>query len=135
MDPITIAALTGFATSALINFVRNAGEEFAGKAGEAAWNALGKIASLTRAKFLKSSPEGTAALESLTAAPTASGKVAELAVRVRAAIESDPEFAAELAKLVRVAQEAGADSIFNTTIHGNVGKLVQIGEIHGDLKF
>jgi len=49
-------------------------------------------------------------------------------------METDSDFAKELANLLRETSEAGADTIFHTTINGNVQKLVQMGNVYGDVR-
>jgi len=55
--------------------------------------------------------------------------------QLKKALEGDEEFAAQLASLLRDADEAGAGALFNTNIAGDVQKLVQIGVVQGDVEF
>jgi hypothetical protein len=128
MDPATLALTVAglVATKAL--------EAAAGKAGEGAWAALGRIAETIRSKF-RGDPEITETLERLEVKPDSQARTAELAEVLQPRLEADPQLAAELTRLVEEAKAQPQTASFVTTVQDNarVGKLTNIGQITGDL--
>jgi len=47
---------------------------------------------------------------------------------------TDESFTLELANILKEASEAGVDTIFHTTILGDVQNLVQMGNVYGNVK-
>jgi hypothetical protein len=129
MDPATIA-LTAAGLLA-----KKALEAAAGKAGEGAWAALGRIADAVRHRF-GGDPEVTESLDRLEAKPTSEARTAEVAEVLSDRLQADPTFAEELAQLIDHAKAASPQAAsFVTTVQGNaqVGKLTNIGQVSGDV--
>jgi hypothetical protein len=128
MDPATIA----LTVAGLL--AKKALEAAGGKAGEGAWAVLARIADAIRSRF-GSEPEVTETLDRLEARPTSRGRTEELAEVLTPRLETDPGFAAELARLVEQAKTEPQTAAFVTTVQDNaqVGKLTNIGQVTGDV--
>jgi hypothetical protein len=128
MDPATIA----LTVAGLL--AKKALEAAAGKAGEGAWAALGRIADAVRARF-HGDREVTDTLERLEAKPTSQGRTQELAEVLQDRLATDRGFAVELARLIEEAKAEPQTAAFVTTVQDNaqVGKVTNIGQITGDV--
>ena len=111
-------------------------EGFAGEAGKSAWDAAKKLSALIRSKFAGDS-EATTALEDLQAGPPDQARIRAVAEALRDQAERDERFRAELEALVAAAEQDQSRPEALTQIFGNarVGKVVTIGDVHGDVSF
>jgi hypothetical protein len=95
------------------------------------------LVDLVRKKFAKD-PAATAALEAAQAAPEDPEAVQALAEQLDVTEKSDEEFATALRaewEKASVTQQAKGGKVVNQ-ISGNVsGKVLQAGDIHGDISF
>ena len=130
MDPnvVAVAAASLLATKL--------GEGFAGEAGKSAWGAAKRLFGLVQSKF-EDDPEATAALEDLQAEPPDESRIRAVAEALRDQAERDERFRAELEALVAAAEQDQSRPEALTQIFGNarVGKVVTIGDVHGDVSF
>ncbi len=141
MDTTAIATIASATVSLLVPYLKSLGEELAKKAGEeigaqagkTAWGKAKQLYETIKAKF---SPKlDTAKLVSaLEKSPDDGDTQAAVRFQLKEMMASDESFAKELANILKEASEAGADTIFQTTIMGDVQKLVQIGNVYGDVK-
>jgi predicted membrane-bound mannosyltransferase len=143
MDPTLIASTAASVVSLLVPFLTGAGKGLAEKAGEETGKAAIKGAVETTTAALHSlvaarlhpAPEANTALADFTQTPDDPDLQAALRVQLRKALQADEQFASQVAGLLREADRVGADAVFNTNIHGDVEKLVNIGTVHGDVSF
>lgn len=129
----TVSLLTPYLKSLAEEFTKKVGEEIGGKAGETAWNKTKQLYETVKAKF-SSKPDATKVISALEKTPDDEDTRAAVRFHLKDMMTSDESFAKELAILLKEASEAGADTIFQTTIFGNVQKLVQMGNVYGDVK-
>ncbi|OHV34664.1 hypothetical protein CC117_20880 [Parafrankia colletiae] len=124
----------GLAVAAL--FAVRATEAFGAGAGEGAWGFVRRLADLVRTRF-SSDPDAGAALDELSASPSDAARIEAVAAFVQGYADVDPGFAAELERLIRHGASDPVAGRFVTEITGNasVGKLVNIGEVTGDVSF
>ncbi|HVG17756.1 MAG TPA: hypothetical protein VNI02_01795 [Blastocatellia bacterium] len=111
------------------------GESVVKEAGKSAWTGLQRVYEAVKAKLV-SDHEGGEALERLTAKPSSQARASELAEVLDALVKSDPEFAAELRRVIDAAEQDPATASFVTEVKGNarVGKITNIGSA-GDVRF
>jgi hypothetical protein len=103
-------------------------------ATELAANAVGKVFDLVHAKFRRH-PEAAKALEAAEGAAAGSAPVLALAERLAEVTAADPEFAREL-QVTWTHAEVTQRGRVNNQVTGNVtGKVVQAGDIHGNISF
>lgn len=141
MDANTISTIASTAVSLLVPFLKSildaigqkTGEEIGSKTGSLAWEKAKLMHNTIKAKF-SSIPEATKILDALEETPHDSDTQAALRFQMKDVLARDESFAKELAFILKEASEAGADMIFQTTIMGNVQKLVQMGNVYGDVK-
>jgi len=141
MDTIAIATIASATVSLLVPYLKSLGEELTKKAGgeigakvgEAAWIKAKQLYGTVKAKFA-SNPNTAKVISALEKSPDDEDTQAAVRFHLEAMMASDEGFAKELANLLKEASEAGADTIFQTTIMGNVQKLVQMGNVYGDVK-
>jgi hypothetical protein len=141
MDAITISTIASTVVSLLVPFMKStiegiskkAGEEIGSKTGNLAWEKANQLYDTIKTKF-SSSPEATKIVNALEKDPDDSDTQAALRFQIKDMLAKDENFAKELAFLLKEASEAGADTVFQTTIMGNVQKLVQMGNVYGDVK-
>ncbi len=129
----TVSLLAPYLKSLAEELAKKAGEEIGGKAGETAWNKAKQLYETVKAKFF-SKPESSKVITALEKAPDDEDTRATVRFHLKDMMASDESFAKELALILREASEAGADTVFQTTIYGNVQKLVQMGNVYGDVK-
>lgn len=94
MDPLTLA---GSAVALLSPYLAKAGESAAGKVGEAATEAGGKLLDWLQVKL---DGRGKEALDDLKARPGAEDNQADLRKQLAKTLEANPALAAELAALL-----------------------------------
>jgi hypothetical protein len=141
MDATTIATIASAAVSLLAPYLQSVGEEVAKKAGAEIGKAAGKtvwekakqLFIAVRAK-LSAKPSAAEALDALVKSPNDPDTQAAVLVQLKEAMASDQDFARKLTDILKDAAEAGADTVFSTTVFGEVQKLVQMGNVYGDVK-
>jgi hypothetical protein len=109
-DPVTIAIASAVA----------------GKAAESLADQVSRPVAAIIARIRERFRHRPAEREMLSAAEHEPERAADLAELLQAEMDSDPSFAAEIRALW---QQAGTVNI----VHGNVGKVVQVRDVHGDL--
>ncbi|MGW4364107.1 hypothetical protein ACWEKT_00560 [Nocardia takedensis] len=127
MDPISITAAA---------LIVKALDEFATEAGRRTWAGLGKLVTLIRSKF-SGDEEATASLAEAQAAPADPAAAEALAASIDRHVQTDPGFHAAVSELLRDAEGDPLVGSIVTKVSGNaqVGKLVNITEVHGDVSF
>lgn len=127
MDPIsiTVAAL-----------VVKALDQFATDAGKHAWSGLTKLVDVVKSRFAGDEP-ANAALDSARATPDDEGSVRALANAVDRYVREDPQFRSTVTELARRAEADPMIGTFVVEVRDNaqIGKLVNITEVHGDVNF
>jgi hypothetical protein len=121
-DPVTLAIATAVAGKAA--------ESLPGQSGAG----LAALVRRIREKF-RDRPAGQAALTAAQDDP-GPGAVAELAVALDEAGAEDPEFGRQIRELwdnVRTAATASDHGVVNV-FHGRADKVVQLRDVHGDLR-
>jgi hypothetical protein len=138
MEPVTIVAITSAAVKLLSPYIQEATKGFAKKMGEeTGLGAISKVSQLYEAikgKF-SGKPAAEEALSDLEKTPQDADAQATLRTQLKKVLEADEAFATELAQLLKGAEEAGANTVFNTNITGDVQKLTNIGTVHGNVSF
>ena len=140
MDASALATLASAAVSLLVPYlkslgeelVKKAGEQIGSKTGETAWSKAKNLYEIVKAKF-SSRPETAKALNALEKSPDDGDTQAMVRFHLKDVMALDRSFAQELANVLKEASDAGADSVFHTTIYGDVQKLVQMGNVYGDV--
>jgi hypothetical protein len=141
MDASAIATIATAAVSLLVSYLKGLGDELAKKAGgeigrktgETVWEKAGHLYDAVKAKFA-AKPDTARVINALEESPDDTDTQAAIRFHLKEMMASDEDFAKELADVIAEASEAGADTVFQTTIFGNVQKLVQMGNVHGDVK-
>lgn len=126
MDPATL----GLMAAGLV--AKKALESGGSAAGQAAWEALGKVTDQLRDWFLgRGAGEGEAALALVEAAPDSQRAVETLADQIRAEAQADPQGARELAAAVVEAEQVGdrqvATFVNQVRDQAHVGRIIQLG--------
>lgn len=142
MDATAIATIARATVSLLVPYLKSLGEELAKKtgeeigekAGETAWDKARQLYETVKAKF-SSKPSSANVIKALEESPDDEETQAAVRFQLKEEMASDERFAKELANILKEASEAGADTIFQTTIMGNVQRLVQMGNVYGDVQF
>lgn len=140
MDASTITTLASAAVSLLAPYLKSMGEALAKKAGEeigkeagsTAWDKAKDLYEAIRAKF-SAQPSAVEALDNLAVSPGDVDRQAAVRNQLKKIMTSDEHFAKELANILKEAADAGADTVFHTTIYGDIQKLVQMGNVYGDV--
>jgi hypothetical protein len=109
-DPVTIAIATAVA----------------GKAAESLTDQVSRPVATIVARIRDRFRDRSAEREVVAVAEREPKRVEELAELLQAEMDSDPSFGAEIRALW---QQVGTINI----VHGNVGKVVQVRDVHGDL--
>lgn len=130
MEPVAIATLTSSVVSLLVSYLKKSGEAFVSEGGKAAWAATSRLYERVR-KVVGGEAGGP--LLSLEATPEDADAQAALRFTLKKLVADDQELGAQLTALLKESDEAGADTIFQTNIHGPVEKLTQIGVVHGSV--
>ena len=142
VDPSAITAISSAVLRVLVPYFKDAASGSAGELGkEAASSAAGTAASLARrlvnavkSRF-GSDADSSRSLAALIDDPDSADASEQVRPDLEHVLASDQPFAAELVSLLRQISGTGADLAFVNNIGGDVAKLVQIGEVHGDLHF
>lgn len=132
MDPSVVNAITKASISLLSPYLLKLGESFSTSAGSAAWAKAGQVYEAIKAKF-NSEPSAQTALEDLSRTPKDLGSQNKLHKELEKQLYKDEVFANELVKLLEEADQADVDSVFNTNIHGEVQKFVQVKVNYGSI--
>lgn len=140
MDTTVIATIASATVSLLVPYLKSIGEEFAkkigeeigSKTGETAWSKAKLLCEKVKAKFSK--PETAKVMSAIEKAPDDTDTQAAMRFHLKDMMTADETFARELADILKQASDAGADTIFHTTIFGDVQKLVQMGNVYGDVR-
>jgi hypothetical protein len=113
-----------------------AAETFGAEAGTGAWSLLKRLGEAVKRKF-SGDPPAEEALDEVEAGQADEAKVQAVADAVAERARQDPAFLAELEALVAEARQDPDLGRFVTVISGNasVGKVTNIGEVHGDVSF
>jgi len=132
MDPVTIAATAVSLLSPYLGkLAGKAGEKLAEAAGNAAWKTTAELYASLKARFAGDHcAEG--ALQDLEQTPDDEDRQAAVRSQLKKLLAAEPEFARQLLDLLKAADEAGADAVFSTNIHGNIENFAQINTVHGD---
>ncbi|SNY76860.1 hypothetical protein SAMN04244553_0842 [Nocardia amikacinitolerans] len=127
MDPISITAAA---------LVVKALDEFATETGRRTWAGLGKLVELIRSKFA-GDDEAAATLAEAEGVPADPERVDALASSIDRHVQTDPAFRAAVTELVRTAEGDPMVGSIVTKVSGSaqVGKLVNISEVRGDVSF
>jgi len=141
MDITVIATIASASVSLLVPYLKSMGEEFAkkvgeeigSKTGETAWSKAKLLCEKVKAKF-SAKPETSKVMTALEKAPDDADTQAAVRFHLKDIMTADEGFAKELVDILRQASDAGADTIFHTTIYGDVHKLVQMGNVYGDVR-
>jgi len=141
MDTTVIATIASATVSLLVPYLKSIGEEFAkkigeeigSKTGETAWSKAKLLCERVKAKF-SSKPETAKVMSALEKAPDDTDTQAAVRFHLKDMMVADESFGKELAEILKQASDAGADTIFHTTIFGDVQKLVQMGNVYGDVR-
>lgn len=136
MEPVVIGSIATAAVKLLSPFFAEVMKGAASETGKAtAGTAVAKVRELynaVRTKFVGVSP-AEEALNDLEKAPDDEDTQAALRAQLKKILASDEVFAAQLSGLIKGAEVAGAGSVFNTNITGEVKNLTNIGSVHGGL--
>jgi hypothetical protein len=136
MDPTTISVLAGTATSFLVSYLTKLTEgiatETGKKAGGLAWDKAREFYLVLKERFT-SEPAASKIFQAIERSPHDSDTQAALRFQLKDMMSIDETVARKLASLLKEADDAGADTVFQTTIHGNIEKLIQIGVVHGNV--
>jgi DNA-binding ferritin-like protein len=108
------------------------GERLGEASGNRAVKKADDLADAIKAKF--DANNKIEVLDDLAKAPDDKDIQASVRHQLKRIMSNDEEFAHELAKILKKASEAGADTTFHTTIYGDVQKLVQMGNVYGDVE-
>jgi hypothetical protein len=141
MDTTVIATIASASVSLLVPYLKSMGEEFAkkvgeeigSKTGETAWSKAKLLCEKVKAKF-SAKPETSKVMTALEKAPDDADIQAAVRFHLKDIMTADEGFAKELLDILKQASDAGADTIFHTTIYGDVHKLVQMGNVYGDVR-
>lgn len=128
MDPVAMAAATLVAKWAAEGMVK--------EAAKSAWEGMRNIYDAIRGK-LSGDPESTSVLQRLEQKPNSEGRRQELAEVLDERIKGDPDFARRLRDLIDKTGTDPALATFVTEVMDNakVGKITNIGSVHGDVHF
>ena len=141
MDTASISLLASSSISLLAPYLKLLGEEAVKEIGknigaqtsQTAWEKAQKLHELIKSK-LSAKPDTAKVLTDLEKSPSDEDIQATIRYYLKETIATDEAFAKQIAAILRDAVEAGADNVFQTTIMGNVQKLVQMGNVYGDVK-
>ena len=132
MEPVSIAV----AVATLL--AKRAAEGVGTALGDAVRSGIAQIYEAVRAKFA-GDVELDSSIERLEAKPESPARAAELAENLEARLARDPDFAADLEKLINGIpdddKDGGASFIATVKDNARVGKITNIGEVRGDVHF
>ncbi|MET7569326.1 hypothetical protein ABZT04_12580 [Streptomyces sp. NPDC005492] len=113
---------------------KSAGEEFARESGKATWERVRELLQSVRRR-LSEDTRGTAALAAAESDPQNESVLEDLAGELQQRAREDESFASILAEITRTSREN--PGVGNITVEGQaqVGKIVSMGNVHGDVTF
>jgi len=129
MDISVVTTIASATISLLVPYLKKAGEKVGEKVGEAAWDKTRKLYDTVKAKFA-TKPDGAKVINALEKSPDDRDIQAAVRFHLKDMMIADESLARELAIILKEASEAGADTVFNTTISGNVQELIQTGNVY-----
>lgn len=140
MDATLMASIASASVSVLVpylhsigkEFVKGIGQEIGNKTGETAWNKAKHLYEFIKSKVI-SKPDAKKVIEALEKSPNDADTQAAVRFQLKEWMMTDETFAKELNEIVKNVSDAKPDTVFNTTILGNVKKYVQIGNVEGDV--
>ena len=129
----TVSLLVPYLKSLSEEFVKKAGEQIGGTLGETAWTKAKQLYEVVKGKF-SSKPESNKVITALEEAPHDEDTEGAVRFHLKNMMASDENFAKELALILREASKVRVDTVFQTKIIGNVEKLVQMGNVYGNVE-
>jgi hypothetical protein len=138
VDPVTISVLAGAALKVvgpyLSKFAGKVADGLVGDAADSAVKGAKKLFESIKKKFA-GNRDAEASVAKLEAAPEDPAAHAEVEKHLAAAMATDPDFAAELESELTQIANTKADLAFVNNVQGDVGKLVQINTVQGNVSF
>lgn len=132
MEGSVISIVTQGSVAILSAFLLHLAEKTGKAIGNQAWRKAENIYDIIKKKMSgKTSAEE--ALEDLKDNPADPDLQASVRVQLKKILNNDENFTKQLALFLKEADGAGVDTFFKTEIHGDVKKLVQIGNVYGDV--
>ncbi|WP_239342425.1 hypothetical protein [Frankia sp. CiP3] len=121
------------ATTVALLLAKSALESAGGQVGESVWRVLTRLGDIVQRQCQEGSDDEETLSRAL-AAPEDPAAVERLAHLVQEIMESDPEFRNLVAELAEV--PLSAHPVFKTTVlsGGSVEKLVNVGNVYGDVQ-
>jgi hypothetical protein len=132
MDLATFVTIATSVVSLLSPYLKKFREEIAKSGGSAAFEKTKELYQTLKTKF-GDSREAQQALNSFVKTPDNVDSQAALRTQLEKIMVDDEAFAKKLAVLLKEAAEANVDHEFNTTIYGDVQKLIQMGDVYGNV--
>lgn len=142
MEMALITSTAAAATTLLTPYLVKAGEKAAEEVGKHLPSALGRLWSAMTARF-KGKPAAEESLTDLVARPDDDDTVAAFRNQLRKLMESNPDFARELAELLRSARSEAGDTIVVTGsgavatgggVAAGKGGVAVKGDVHGGIR-
>ncbi|WP_322778507.1 hypothetical protein [Frankia sp. Cas4] len=111
-------------------------EAFGAGAGRGAWEIIGRLAEVVRRRF-SGDTQAAGAIRELATNPTSAERMQTVAEFVSHYARLDPEFTATLKNLINEGQNEPLirQVVTNVSDSASVEKIVNIGEVHGDITF
>lgn len=142
MDTIALTTIASTVVSLLVsylkivgeNLAKKAGEQIGSKLGETAWVKAKQLFEIVKMRFTSNS-DTAKVINALEKSPNDNETQLAVQFHLKQMLETDKDFAKKLAGLLKEISEVGADTIFQTNISGNVQKLVQMGDVYGNINF
>ena len=128
----TVSLLTPYLKSFGEGLAKKAGEEIGSKSTETALSKAKHLYEIVKAKF-SAKPDTAKVINALEKSPDDGDTQAAARFQLKDTMTTDEGFAHELANILKEASEAGVDTVFHTTILGDVENLIQIGNVYGDV--
>lgn len=122
------------AAAAAALLARSAGEEFAREGGRATWERLRELLGSVR-RTLSGDARGAAILAAAESEPQDESAVEDLAEELQERARGDESFASTLAELVRASHENPRTSHIAVDGQAQVGKIVTMGNVQGNVTF
>jgi hypothetical protein len=137
MDESLVSPVAGAVVGFLMAYFRKAAEsgaaELGKQAGSAVWQKAKGLFDIVRAK-LGHSQNAQAKLDALAGSPDDPAKAEAVRIEIQRLLETDPSLLKIFREQLHQLDEAGADGIFQTNIHGAVKNFTQIGTMYGILE-
>jgi hypothetical protein len=137
MDIDAVSAIARASIAILIPYLKKVAEggaaDLGKQAASAVWQKAKGLYEAIRAKVMPGST-ASSTLNQLSSSPANEQFAEDMRAHLQELLGNDPAFAHLLAGKLMELDQSGADSTFNTTIHGTVTKLLQAQTIIGDVK-